>query len=140
MSTVSMTFTINLQRGLYNMKSIYYTLIKRQTKGEDMKAIRMRAHIKAMSNTIEICIIASIIALVADAGWVIHDVIDNGLSIWYILIETGLVIAALMTTYALIKHHNDQIENGFKMLLSKKIAEQRARNRCKRHLELVRSK
>lgn len=112
-----------------------------------MRALKLKAHIKAMSSTMEIIIIASVIALIADFGWVCHDVIDNGISFWYGLIGGGLMIATLMTVYALRKHHLDSVENGAKLLLSQKIAEQRVRNaqlkaqiRLNRHLELVRNK
>ncbi len=119
---------------------IYYTLIKRLTKEDNMRTLKLRAHIKAMSNTMEVIIIASVIALVSDFCWVCHDVIDNGMSISYAFIGGGLFLATVMTAYALRKHHHDAVENGIKTLLSEKIAEQKARNRTKRHLELVRSK
>jgi len=105
-----------------------------------MKTIRLRAHIKAMSSTMEIIIIASVIALAADSLWVLHDILDNGMSWSYGGIGGSLVTATLMTLYALKKHHNDSVKNGIKLLLSEKLHEQKVRNRLNRHLQLVRSK
>lgn len=105
-----------------------------------MATIRMRAHIRAMSSTMEIIIIASVIALLADTGWLAHDVYENGIGVWYTLVGMGLVSATLMTGWALRKHHLDIVQNGIKCLLTEKLAEQKKSTRIKRHLQLVRSK
>ncbi len=106
----------------------------------NMAPIRLRAHIRAMSSTMEIIIIASVIALVADFCWVLHDIVDNGMSVAYAFIGGGLFVAAIMTAWALRKHHLDIVQNGIKNLLVEKLDEQKKRNRIKRHLSLVRSK
>ncbi len=104
-----------------------------------MTHMRLKAHIRAMSSTMEIIIIASVIALVADLSWLLHDVYENGLGMWYSLVGLGLLSATGMTGWALRKHHNDIVANGIKLLLVEKVAEQKTRNRVKRHLELVRA-
>lgn len=98
----------------------------------------MRAHIRAMSSTMEIIIIASVVALVADTAWLGHDIYENGMGIWYALVGTGLLSATAMTGWALRKHHLDIVANGIRLLLAEKVADQKIRNRVKRHLELVR--
>ena len=105
-----------------------------------MATIRLRAHIRAMSSTMEIIIIASVIALLADTFWLAHDVYENGMGWWYGTVGAGLITATLMTAWALRKHHLDIVQNGIKNLLVEKLDEQKKRNRVKRHLELVRSK
>lgn len=104
-----------------------------------MANIRLRAHIKAMSSTMEIIIIASVVALVADTSWLAHDIYENGMGVWYSVVGIGLVSATVMTTWALRKHHLDIVQNGIKCLLVEKIEEQKKRNRVKRHLQLVKS-
>lgn len=96
--------------------------------------VRVRAHLRAMSSTMEIIIIASVIALVADFTWVLHDIKENGFSVSYMMIGSALFLATAMTAYALRKHHNDTVQNGIRVLLTTKIAEQKARNRINRKL------
>ena len=105
-----------------------------------MTGIKLRAHILAMSSTMEIIIIASVIALVADMGWLAHDIWHNGMNLWYSVVGLGLSSGTFMTIYALRKHHRDTVTNGLKQLKLNKIAEQKQRNRAKRHLQLVRNR
>lgn len=119
-----------------------FTIVKVREKlgAATMANIRLRAHIQAMSSTMELIIIASVIALVADFCWVLHDVAENGISVAYVCIGGGLFTATVMTTWALRKHHLDIVQNGIKNLMVEKLEAQKKRNRVKRHLELVRSR
>ena len=100
--------------------------------------VKLKAHIKAMSGTMEIIIIASVIALLADTLWLGHDMYENGFGLWYLMVGIGLLSATLITAWALRKHHLDTVQNGIKLLLIEKVTQQKQRNRVKRHLELVR--
>lgn len=105
-----------------------------------MTRVRLRAHIRAMSSTMELIIIASLVALIADLSWIAHDIYYNGLSVWYSVVFTGIFSGTAMTLYALRKHHRDTVQNGIKNLMVEKIIAQKQRNRVKRHLQLVRSR
>lgn len=63
------------------------------------------AHKRAFLSNFEIACEAGIIALAADLLWVLHDVLANGLNIWYILIALGLGSAIGLTALALYRHH-----------------------------------
>lgn len=63
-------------------------------------------HKKAFLTNFEIACEAGILALVADLVWLTHDVISNGISIWYILIFLGLSLGLGLTIFALLRHHN----------------------------------
>lgn len=63
-------------------------------------------HTAALRTDFELVCQASIVALVADLGWVFHDVLQNGMSLSYGFIGTGLVIGIVGTAWVLIRHHN----------------------------------
>ncbi len=50
-----------------------------------------------LNKDFELISLASIIALVSDLGWVIHDIMTNGMSIQYGLIGTGLLIGVVLS-------------------------------------------
>jgi len=69
-----------------------------------------KCHLKALSNTVELSLAASVTALVADVCWLAHDVITNGMSVTYAAVGTGLVIGLSVTVYAMIRHHKDSVK------------------------------
>lgn len=62
-------------------------------------------HIKAFLTNFEITCEAGILALAADILWIIHDIIFNGMSIWYFFVFLGLFLGLVLTGYALYRHH-----------------------------------
>lgn len=53
---------------------------------------------------------AGIFALVSDEFWLLHDILTNGLSIWYILVGIGLLVGIIVTGYAWYHHHKHVIK------------------------------
>lgn len=96
-----------------------------------MKALTI-CHVKSLQDSFEIILTASIVALVADTGWVLHDVLSNGMSIQYAFIGGGLVTATGMTIWATIKHHMNTYSKMTKELLRAKLLLQKQRNKKKR--------
>lgn len=64
-----------------------------------------KKHIKAFLTNFEIACEAGILALIADILWLTHDIVDNGMSIWYGFIFIGLVSGLWLTIFALVRHH-----------------------------------
>lgn len=62
-------------------------------------------HRKAFLTNFEIACEAGILALLADMLWVVHDVLANGMSIWYFVIFLGLFLGNALTVFALCRHH-----------------------------------
>lgn len=62
-------------------------------------------HRRAFLTNFEIACEFAIIALLADLLWLSHDVVQNGFSLCYGLVGTGLTLGILGTSFALIRHH-----------------------------------
>lgn len=62
--------------------------------------------IQAFRTNFELVCLFAVVALVADLGWVVHDVISNGISLAYILIGSGLAIAIAGTIWVMIRHNS----------------------------------
>lgn len=106
-----------------------------------MRTVRVRAHIKAMSDTIEMGLVASLIALIADTGWIIKDISSHGLSLGYSAIGLGLLVGTAITAFLLVRHHRQRVRHGIKNMMLLKLAENKNNNMIqkakRRHLKLV---
>lgn len=87
-----------------------------------------KCHIKALRNTIELSLIASLTALIADLGWLIHDIHGNGLSVVYVSVGTGLIIGIVLTGFAVYNHHTGNVQCDIQEMYKKKLAVVRALN------------
>ena len=59
----------------------------------------------------EIASLGGIWALMSDLNWVLHDVIYNGLSFWYLAIGSGIALGIVVCGYAWYKHHKQHIKH-----------------------------
>lgn len=98
-----------------------------------MKTIN-KCHLGAVMDVIELALIASLIALIADLGWVIHDVSSNHMSIAYGFIGGGLLIGIILTSLSLYKHHKVIVDEKRKHLLITKLKIQKDKLRYLRRM------
>ena len=82
----------------------------------------------AISQTMELLIIAGAIGLIADVIWVIRDILSLS-HCWLYLIGIMLATATLLTIYAGYKHHMSCVENYITTMLKAKVKNQQARRR-----------
>ena len=55
-------------------------------------------------DAIEVGALAGLMALTSDLVWVVHDVVVNGMSVWYGCVGTGLSLALLVTGAGWVQH------------------------------------
>lgn len=82
-----------------------------------------------MTQTMELLIIASIIAIIADLGWLMHDILVNGFSIAYALVLSGLGSGLILTCYAGWWHHVSNYKCEVKTRLQNKLKISKAKKR-----------
>lgn len=80
-----------------------------------------KTHLKAFLTNFEIACEAGVLALVSDLLWVVHDVLQNGLSLWYVTIFSGLSIGTILTAFALYRHHRYYTHRLIKKHINPKI-------------------
>ena len=97
-----------------------------------MTTLTKKCHIQTLADAIELSLLASTIALIADSAWVVHDIIHNGWSLTYACILAGLVCATCITGYALVRHHTGRMVIALQTLLHDKLAKQKSINKHKR--------
>lgn len=102
-----------------------------------MVNITKKCHLQSLTDVVELSLIASLIALIADLSWLMHDIYVNGLSILYILVFTGLFTGIIITGTALKRHHYGAVAKMVKQLLREKLQLQHAISRRKRHIKLI---
>lgn len=88
-----------------------------------------KCHVKAFTEVFELVLVGSVIALVADTGWVAHDIYHNGFNWQYGFIGSGLVTATTLTIWACIKHHTMNFRKFASELLQIKLARQKHKNK-----------
>jgi len=81
-----------------------------------------KCHFKALSNTIEMSLVASTIALIADVCWLTHDIVTNGMSATYAGVGAGLIAGLIATTVALVGHHRNQVKCDLRIKYVDKLA------------------
>ncbi len=69
--------------------------------------IKHQLHIAAFSEVAELLILASLLALSADLGWVLYDYIIHGIPFYCLAIIPSLLIGALILTATALKRHHD---------------------------------
>ncbi len=93
-----------------------------------------KCHLQALSDVIEIGLIASVIALIGDMAWLMHDIHSNGISMMYCSVGTVFIIGLCLTSLALYKHHNNTVESYLKSLLALKLFKQKHINKHRKGL------
>lgn len=106
----------------------YFLQLHKQQEEIEMKATQ-KCHVSAMMDVIEIALIASIVALVADLTWVLHDIVANGMSVVYAFIGGGLFIGLVLTGVSLYKHHVILVKQSRQSLLLMKLKIQKDKMR-----------
>lgn len=67
--------------------------------------IKVKNQFKSLQSNFEIVCIVSIVALVGDFVWLIHDIIANSLNIHYLITGTALLVGIIGTAFVLIRHN-----------------------------------
>lgn len=91
-----------------------------------------KLHMTALVEVFELILIASVIALLADTAWLMHDVCSNGISVTYAFILGGLTAATIITMIACVKHHRNNYRKLSKELLAEKLKKQKHINHHRR--------
>lgn len=68
-------------------------------------SISTRLHFQVLQHEFEAVCLLSALALLADFGWVIHDIYANGISIVYTGIAVSLFLALIGTCCICYRHH-----------------------------------
>jgi hypothetical protein len=83
-----------------------YTELKvKDYRGKQYMRTVQTAHKRAFLSNFELACEAAIVALVADLLWLLHDIVANGMSIWYGGVALGLILGVTFTIVALVRHH-----------------------------------
>lgn len=61
---------------------------------------------RVLHTDIGIGAISSILILVADTAWLTHDILANGINIWYIVIGLVFIIGYIGLAWSLHSHHH----------------------------------
>lgn len=88
---------------------------------------KTKCHRQALKDVIELTIIGGLLALTADCAWLAHDIYENGLSVWYVIVGTGLLGGTILTSVALYWHHQNNVKTIVKQLLAHKLHVQRTK-------------
>lgn len=83
--------------------------------------ITTRCHLRTLSETVELGLIASVAALTADLGWLTKDIIHNGFTAGYLGVGIGLLGGLLLTGYALFYHHRNGMKTKLQELYKTKL-------------------
>lgn len=83
--------------------------------------IKTKCHLKTLSETVELGLIASVAALMADLGWLTKDIVHNGFTAGYLGVGLGLLGGLLMTGYALYYHHKNGMKTKLQELYKTKL-------------------
>lgn len=92
-------------------------------------SIQAKAHYKALKDLIEIMAIASLVALLADAFWIIRDMYSDGVTPGRLVVMVLLDVALILQTYALIKFHKALTCTILKSIKEEKIKICRAKSK-----------
>lgn len=84
---------------------------------------------KALSSNFEIVCIVSTIALIGDMVWLTHDILVNGMSLWYAIVGSGLITGIIGTITVLIRHYRTSVYWLNKETLKEKLKIAKARLR-----------
>lgn len=96
-----------------------------------MNQIKKQKHINAFLTNFELACELAIIITTADLIWLLHDILQNGLSIVYSLIGILLIIGLVGTSFVVYRHHNHYTKKSIK-----KYYKQRRKKKAKKNLEL----
>ncbi len=94
-----------------------------------MTTVHRKCHIQTLSDAIELSLIASLCALVADIVWLLHDVASNGISVVYCIVFVGLLLGNVITSIALYRHHTGRVRTTLATMLRDKLALQHSINK-----------
>ena len=68
-----------------------------------------QSHKKAFLTHFEMALEWAILIIASDLVWLVHDIIVNGIKIWYVVVGLGLSTGLIGTIYVLTKHHKEYV-------------------------------
>ena len=92
-----------------------------------MASVKSKCHLNAISENLELGLIAGVLSCGIDTLWCVMDTIHNGIHWHYILITTVLLLATAILSVALVRHHKNNVKQEVGALLAFK----KHLNKCK---------
>ena len=96
--------------------------------------IKIRAHYQAAIELLELMSLASLIALLADAIWIVRDITVNGLTSGLFVVGVLLWTAFIMMAVGVYKYHIKAVKKILQDLLASKIQETKLKARVSRRM------
>jgi hypothetical protein len=90
--------------------------------------------LQAFKTNFELALLCGIIITAADILWLVHDIMQNGWSVWYIGVMCGLSVGLALTVAVMVRHNHLTVNTiKHKLFLKKKVAQIKKI----KHLQLV---
>lgn len=93
--------------------------------------IKAKAHYQAALELLEVMSIASLIALIADAIWIIRDISVNGLTLGLGIVGVLLWIALIIMGYGVYKYHVKAVKKILHEMMEQKVKINKSRRKAK---------
>ena len=77
-----------------------------------MNKLVKKAIVKATLTNFELVAFAGATVIIADMIWLLHDIVENGMNVWYLMIG-GLMISGFLSTIAVIVRHNRHLSKKY---------------------------
>ena len=92
-------------------------------------SIKNQAHYAAIKDLIELMAIASALALIADAFWIVRDIVADGMTLGRLFVMIMLDIALGIQLYALVLFHKQLVKDILSIIVreKRKICKQKAK-------------
>lgn len=71
-----------------------------------MNIYHIRMEFKRLAN-FELIGLAGLLALLGDVVWLVHDIVANGLNLWYVTVGTLFAGSIIATIIVLLKFHKE---------------------------------
>lgn len=97
-----------------------------------MNKIKIRAHYRAAIELLELMSIASLIALLADAVWIIRDIWVTGYTPCLGFIATLLITASILMFIGVYKYHIKAVKQILREILHAKVRKTQRLNKVTR--------
>lgn len=104
-------------------------------------SVRTKSRLQALGSYFEMACVFSLVVILADMTWLLHDIIDNGMSIMYGIIGALMVIGFVGTVYVTIAH-NQSMSNKHchKIMLGKLDVLKRKQERSQKEARIAKAK
>lgn len=88
-----------------------------------MSTVKRKCHLKALSENLELGLIAGVLSCGVDTFWCVMEALHDGLTIHRSIIITVLLFSTLILTVALVRHHRNNVkqEIGALIMLKKNV-------------------